>query len=385
MTAFDRTSRASPDPASHIVPAFEYLNTSSRPAAAAVRQLVEDMLSRYPVEHRDQLVARFRLSNDVAHLGAFFELFLHELLIRSGCTIIAVEPPIEGSNHSQDFLVQAPCGTRFYLEAATASGRSSASSAEEKRLNAAIEAIDCVESPDFLLGVRYYGRPTQPLSLRRLRQSLARWLSGLSEIEKGQASLWEYSESGLLFEIEPFRRSQPGTGLGARSIGTLAPEGGWVKVHNSIKRAIEKKANEYSSLDVPFVVAINTLEFSSYDNFIDALFGTEVVRSFRINGHNYYEDGRQPNGLWHSLRGASNTRVSAVIGVSRMCPWSFARCQGLFVSNPWARQPIQLSALEIDRTTVNDSTLLISKGRSIFEIFALSSTWPEDAESNERG
>ncbi len=386
MTAFDLINRTSSDPASHIISAFEYLNTSARPAAAAVRDVVDDMLSRYPFEHHDQLLARFRSSNDVAHLGAFFELFLHELLIRSGCAIIEVEPRIEGSRHSPDFFVEAPCGTRFYLEATTASGRSSASSAEERRTNEAIEAINCVASPSFLLGVSYFGRPTQSLSLGRLRRGLMRWLAELNDgtrtsLGGSQPAHWSYEENGISFDIEAFPRSQPSAG-GTRSIGLLSPEGGLVEVHNAIRDVVKKKANDYRCHDVPYVVAVNTLEFSKWENFVTALFGTEVVRATRINGEWNYESARQANGLWRP-NGARHTRVSAVVGVSRMSPWNLAQRQTIFIANPRARQPIELTALEIDRTVVEGDWMQILRGRPNSEIFALPPNWPEHVEGIE--
>ncbi|HQE70858.1 MAG TPA: hypothetical protein PK071_07045, partial [Atopobiaceae bacterium] len=49
---------------------------------------------------------------------------LHELLLVTGHVIVAIEPKLEHTPYSPDFLVQAPDGGRFYLEAVVATAKS---------------------------------------------------------------------------------------------------------------------------------------------------------------------------------------------------------------------------------------------------------------------
>src|SRR5688572_16369979 len=115
---------------------YSYLNLSARPEAAAVRAFLEDCLSRYPAEHRDDLVKRLR-SIDTTHDAAVFELLVHELLIRSGHLIVEVEPVIDGKSTNPDFLVRAPDGTEFIVECVMANGESMDAAAAQRRLTTA--------------------------------------------------------------------------------------------------------------------------------------------------------------------------------------------------------------------------------------------------------
>jgi hypothetical protein len=93
-SVFDVMERTLDAGRQHLISQFDYLNESSRAEAEKVRTVVDEFYSRCPSEHRTALRNRLRSIDDIAHHGAFFELALHELLIRAGCSIIAVEPPM---------------------------------------------------------------------------------------------------------------------------------------------------------------------------------------------------------------------------------------------------------------------------------------------------
>ncbi|MFZ5728077.1 MAG: hypothetical protein ACOY4G_01875 [Pseudomonadota bacterium] len=148
---------------------FGYLNRSDRVEAARVRALVDEWVSHYPAEHRAALVARLRSSIDEAHESAFFELALHELLRVTGHTILAIEPKLDHTPHSPDFLAATPEGAHFYMEAVTATAKSREQVAADKRLNVAVAAIERVSSPAHFLDLHVEGKPAHPIRLRHLR------------------------------------------------------------------------------------------------------------------------------------------------------------------------------------------------------------------------
>lgn len=122
MPIFDEIDRVITDRPERNMPDFEYLNLSARAAAEEVRQLLEQTYANYPVEHQNALRSRLRSQDNKAHRSALFELVLHELMLRSQCTILAVEPDLAHTERSPDFLIQAPDGSQFYLEATLATG-----------------------------------------------------------------------------------------------------------------------------------------------------------------------------------------------------------------------------------------------------------------------
>lgn len=163
----------------HLVSQFDYLNRSDRDEAVRVRDVIEDMFSRYPADAQEALRGRLRSADDTAHTSAAFELVLHELLVRAGCQVLAVEPEIDGTDRSPDFLAQTAAGERFYLEATLATGRSQAEEGADRRLHEALQAIDSVQSPDFFLDVHIAGSPSAPVSGRTLKCRLEAWLQTL--------------------------------------------------------------------------------------------------------------------------------------------------------------------------------------------------------------
>ena len=156
-SAFDQIDRDLVGGAPYRLSHFEYLNRSNRPEADRVRTLVDAFLSRIPKWHRRRLCDRLRLVDDIAHLGAFFELAVHELLIRAGCRAVAVEPPVEGTEKAPDFLVETPSGDKIYFEATLATDQSLEDVAAQRQLDQAFKTIDSIPSPDFCASVSCVG------------------------------------------------------------------------------------------------------------------------------------------------------------------------------------------------------------------------------------
>ena len=86
MRLFDDVPRSMGPRASNST-TWEFLNLSSAPDVALVREELERWFARYPDAERRELAARFRTENGGDTLAPFFELFLHELLLRLGCSI----------------------------------------------------------------------------------------------------------------------------------------------------------------------------------------------------------------------------------------------------------------------------------------------------------
>ena len=179
MTIFDDIPRPDVGPPEHGEPAFAYLNRSGRPEADRVRRLVEEWIARYPASSRDNLVSRFRSLNDDAHHSAFFELFIHELVIGRGHRVVAVEPKLPHTMKSPDFLIEAAEGHRLYLECALATGRSAEEAAPHARLDRALKAIERAQSPAHYLSVAPHGDPSGEVSMKRLTRLLEKWVAGL--------------------------------------------------------------------------------------------------------------------------------------------------------------------------------------------------------------
>lgn len=387
MPVFDDGPWDLPGGADHIVSHFDYLNSSDRVEAARVRAAVEEMFSRYPAAAQDGLRHRLRSIDDNTHLGAFFELALHDIVLRAGCTVLAVEPDLEGTPRSPDFLVETPQGQRFYLEATLATGRSRSGEGAERRLREALQAIDSVQSPDFFLDLHISGTPTAPVSGSRLRRRLKRWLQGLDyeqvrriwDENAGTIPIFTYEQNGVRFRISPVpRRLSRGSLRRSRAIGSrmLAPLS--VQPQEPIRSAILGKATRYGQLDAPYIVAVNAMsDYADADGAIDAVFGTPAV--FVRQTAEGFEDrpGRERDGVWLGAGGPTNTRVSAVFSTDRLHPWSLAQRRARLILNPWAARPLPRSPFQADVVDVHEERLRGTAGLSLQELFDLPEGWPE--------
>lgn len=360
---------------------FGYLSRSTRPEAARVRCLIEDWVSRYPEGDRSPLVARLRSKIDDAHQSAFFELALHELLLVTGHVIVAIEPKLEHTPYSPDFLVQAPDGSRFYLEAVVATAKSAQAVAADKRLNMAIAAIERVESPAHFLDLHIEGKPTEPIRGRHLRGALATWIANLPDSDEAKnVPPFVYEAFGAKFSIEaPFRKNQRDR-PDDRAIGVRSLEPYWGTPGDGVRESVEKKASKYGELDAPYIVAVNaTGEYQSEEDAIDALLGSPcvIIRQFD-DGRRETKEGRNPDGVWLGRHGPRNTRLSAVLFTKRFSPWSVELRRALLVRSPWADKPLAAAPLRVDELNPVDGRFVKSEGSALGTIFSLHEGWPED-------
>jgi hypothetical protein len=353
LSAFDQIDRDLVGGAPYRMPHFEYLNRSNRFEADRVRTLVDAFLSRYPEVDQGRICDRLRLVDDIAHLGAFFELAVHELLVRAGCRAVAVEPPVEGTQKAPDFLVETPSGDRIYFEATLATDRSREDVGAQRRLDQAFKTIDSIPSPDFWAIVSWSGIPTAPITGKTLKQKLQQWLARLDHDEVSIA--WQggvestqvlvYEEHSVRFRISPVPRPcSPGPTAPTRFIGIRMPDASWVQPSLAIRDAVNSKATRYGELDLPYVVAVNAMsEFAHEEDAVDALFGP-LATIVRRTGGDEHEFARLPDGVWNSERKGpgepTNTRVSAVLSTERLTPWTGGQQRARLIMNPWAKNPL---------------------------------------------
>lgn len=379
MHVFSEGDREGEAPSDYVVGKFDYLDASARPEAARVRDLVEAWIDDYSEDHRPKMVRRLRSRSDGLHNSAFFELFLHALLLRRGFAIVAVEP-VMPNGRAPDFLVEAPDGTRFYLEATLANGMDDVAAGADRRMRDALQAIDAVDSPDFFLHLHTRGTPGRQIAVNRLQRSVQHFVDaldhaqGVLDAEAGRpTALWQHEEHGARFMIQPVPKNSPRPG--GRAIGGRMLPAAIVQPNLAIKSAVEGKAGRYGQLDIPLVVAVNALEdFAGPQDAIDAMFGT-LAAVVRENGN--LVQRRNVDGAWRGRGGPVHTRCSALLVVERLSGWSVAQRTARLIINPWAQNPLPHLPLGVEISHVVDDRLVTEPGVSIRDIFELPDGWPE--------
>ena len=357
--------------------AFAYLNRSGRPEAARVRELVEDWLARYPAHDRDALIARLRSTIDDQHRGAFFELFVHELLLARAHRILEIEPKLPHTPKSPDFLVHAKEGHRLYLECVLATGRSQQEVAGQARLNQALSALDRTPSPRHFLDLTVHGVPTAPISIKTMTKALRTWIAGLPDGDSAMvAAPFQHTEHGATISLRAFPRRHPERAH--RAIGARLFPVRQVTVDDDVKGALEKKASRYGALGLPYVVAVNALGlFARDDAAVDALLGSPCMLVEQTADGFTQRESRNPDGVWCGPSGARRKGLSAVVSTEGVDAWNFAVRRGRLIRNPWATAPVPSFDLGMDDFQPEEGRYRIIAGQAMGEIFGLPDGWPE--------
>lgn len=392
MGLFDEIERRDEGPARHAEPQFAYLNRSARAMFSRTRQVLETWFSRYPVSEQADLRARFRSKNDPQHLSAFFELFLHQLVLRLGCSVTIHPSPGESTTRRPDFLAESPSGSRFYIEAVVVTGESEKDAAATARMNAVYDALDRLDSPNFFIGMELRGGPKTPPRAGAMRSFLRERLAPLDPDQITQLvqsagfhalPRWRFEHMGWEIDFFPIPKSPRARGKpGVRPIGMRMGEALWSDPSAAIRNAIVGKAGQYGDLDLPYAIAVNALE-AGVDriDIMEALFGREKFTvKLTPSGPSEPEMTRELDGVWTSPSGPRYTRVSAVLLAGPVLPWNVPRARICLYHNPWARRPYTSELTRLPRAIAQptrDHHMQWQDGESLATIFGLDPEWPE--------
>ncbi len=390
MTLFSKKDRDNYESKKYTENEYTYLNRSARSEAERVRQTLEEWFSRYPVEAQAELRRRFQSSH---HHSAFFELFLHEFLIRLGCRIVKIHPPIDGMTKHPDFLVESPHGSDFYLEGVLATGESHEDNAADARINTVYDALNEMESPNFFIGMKLKGSPKTSPKAKQIRSELASWLASLDPDEITElcrlrgieaAPRYHYKRDGWEVEFFPIPKSAEARGkAGVRPIGLQLHEMHILNTTEAIKNAVTTKATLYGELDLPYIIAVNALCEKSvdHDDAMDALFGKEQY-TVSMTESGEIESGeltRNLDGAWISLSGPINTRVSAVLLADRVLPWRIPQASVYLYHNPYAKIPYKSDELDnLPQYVPRGQYMELQDRESLMTVLGLSSGWPSE-------
>lgn len=348
MKLFDDATRTYTGYARRAETTFSFLNRSALPDFSATRDAVEAMFAGFPESDRVDLRARFR-SEDEAHSGAFFELFLYSVLRRMG-HVPTLHPAAGAANNRRvDFQIEV-AGRSIFIEARTLT--STQENSQGSRLLAPVlDAIDELESPDFFLHVDTEGDLKKAIAVAPIKRHLTDWLRSLDyEKIKAEAAgetghrncpVTKWVQDGCTLEFTAFPKGKA-RGKPGRAIGMEGGAAGWSDTGHRLRKMLAAKARRYGKLNTPYVIAVNVMDGGMDDeDALQALYGQEAVQ-FRT-----YPDGRresrlirQPNGLWRQHDGPRYKRVSGVLIASRLRPWCMPHSRLTLYLNPWADFPL---------------------------------------------
>ncbi len=382
MSLFDQIDRNDQRSAYHAEPEFIYLNYSGRPELQRVRDLIDGWFEQYPDGDKHQLRSSFRSKNDLEHLSAYFELFLHQSLLRKGYQI-TVHPELSHTSRRPDFLIEHPDGFSGYMEAVIASEDSNERAAERDRANRIYDVLNDVQSPDFWISVEVEGVLGRDFPKRQVVRPTQQWIDGLSyddAIRRGADtdnpvfSSTEMSLGTALVRLEAIPKGKKRGDPTARPVGIMIGGTEIIDPVDTIRGALKRKSGRYGRLDRPYIIAVNALsEGFGSDIAEDALFGMIDVAVSHGNGRL----PRMADGSWKGPKGPQNTRVSGALMVDNLRPSRLARVTWTQYHNPCGRYPLGDHIQGVPSRRMVDEGLVSNEGMTPREIFGLTENWPE--------
>ena len=342
---FKQTTRTDESPKSCAESTYAHLDRSCRPEYERIRTLIEDWCARVPSLERNEFIQRITSGDDLAFHSTLLELYTHELLLSTGHDVrFHPEPP--DTTRRPDFLAVAQDGSQTVVECTVATEDSDGERAAQARLNTLYNSINGVSSPDVFLDLRIAGTPNSCVPGSRWRKQIQDWVNALDYealLRMGpipnddKLARLELDHDGLSVTIKPIPKKRSARGKPGRPIGLQSFEGCMVTSHNQIRETVRDKASRYGAMQCPYVVVVNCLgEHADEEEIHGAMFGY--------------------SGLWSNPTRAAHTRVSAVLAIQHLLPWSIAVAEARLFHNPNAKFPYVGALASFPQTTYNSET-----------------------------
>jgi hypothetical protein len=315
---------------------------------------------------------------------------MHELLLRLGHKL-EVHPAVCGTRKKPDFQATFGNGESFYLECVVATGVSREEAARSAVKNAMQDALNRLRSPDFFIGFEVIRTGEAVPSARKIEAFLLEKLASHNP-DAADATIrpdgldcrprWLWSEKGWAIEFSimpksPNLRGRPGV----RPIAAEFEGGGWVDDRTPLRDAILERAGKYGELDLPFVVAVNSLaDHLGKIDILEALFGKEQFSFTQTSkGANGPRLERVPDGVWTSPQGPRYTRLSAVLLIHALFPWNIPRCSPCLYHNPFAEKRLVSELDRLPKMVAKGERPDWLTGDTLSSILGLDPNWPGEA------
>ncbi len=350
MRLFEEKKRTFRGIGSITEPTYTFLDRTARPEFVKVRDILENWFGRYPdgTDKKD-LRSRFTNLDEIHHDAAFFELLLHETLLRLGCKAEPHPTLPGGSSTHPEFLVRAPGGD-FYLEALVVRDESAAKAAARHRWNEAYEAIDSIKNRDFALDLTQEGTPLTSVPLASWKRKVERFLSQhdrltVQAIPYDDRPTLDLEHAGLKVSFKLIPKNYPERTPDDEHLiwATMGP-GEWFKTSKAINKKMEKKAVKYGEMEMPFILAVNVKKgWTMRNEYMDALFGEEGMRYYRDRATGESRGSavvRVGGGVWMREDGKPrNENVSAALFFENVTEMNARVVQSKLFHHPWAKKP----------------------------------------------
>ena len=288
----------------------QYLNRSARPNEIRARNRVENWFGKIPHDAQKDIRGRARSGKASQYLAAFFEILIHELLMRLGCSI-AVHPTTTTTKRP-DFLA-ANQGARFYVECTTMDPDADSLIPNVYERDIVSKINNNLFSPDYRIEGASIGKLTRYLSKKMMLPKIEKLISGdvpfVKMIIPSAGSNGDWIGCLWLRKVSwPVKE-----GVVPKIFPLGFGRGGTINAAKRLKKVLSDKASIYGELEHPYIIAVHVVNVQPDDE------------------HSALGD------LWLHHGNPLNTGVKAVWVLRGMYPWSLHRGSACLYISPWIK------------------------------------------------
>ena len=375
MKLFEDKQRYNNYPGGYSGGNYSFLDHSNSYVENNVRLLLNNWFEKYPKEYKGKLSGRLQSEEFIT---TFFELYLFGLFNTAGIPLI---PIYANDNRIPDFLTDKENG--FFIEATTSADEHYLNIGHHRVKNELFDYLNTsINDSEFFIHINLLNISNVNPSYRIIRRKIIDWLN----IIKKEESVSQYSEitnNKLLIKEKGWTllitasRNNNIIGNQKRIIGSISQGFEFDFSKDKLRKKIRKKANLYQTLDKPFLLAINMLTFNcDLMDIINAVFGdTYLVIPKEKFGPPIAK--RKENGAWFQSGKYRNQRVSALLIIKHLNPWSIANQDIIVIHHPKPNYPIDLSMIPFKQKYFDNGVFVDLDGKHPREILNLYNGWPE--------
>jgi hypothetical protein len=357
---FTSRLRTDPSPRQYSEGSHAHLDRRAGPDFDHVRKQIELWASALPPSVFSKVQRRMQSGDEREFESVFFELYVHELLVKTGHSV--THHPVLGETTKRPDFLAAAQGRTVIVEASVVTETAEADRANAARLNSLYDAINQrIKSPDYWISLDVEGVTDTPIPVVAWTAKLQAWIDSLDYTTITAASeSFEISHDSAIFHFRVLSKSESMRGnADVRPLGALSAGAEWVSSRFDVAKTLRRKAARYGKPPHPYVIAINCVGPNcDWEEIRDGVFGSD--------------------GLWPFVARPVFTRVSAVVAVHHLLPWSIARAGVLVFPNPNAALPYLGPLAALPQAMCDSKRTVIVDGTHPREWFGLERIWPAE-------
>jgi hypothetical protein len=385
MRLFENKKRTRVEPKAPGEDDYSFYDSSAWPECEVYRELLNGWIEEMSEPGQKELLPRFRQNESLEYQAALAELTIHTALKRQGYAV-DVHPKNDHTERKPDFLARDDNSAPVAFVEVTTFGPAKDFIGQQKRAADIYNGVDRAKLPaGCRLGLDIVKHGAKTPSLRKLQQSIEKWVRTIAEIKPDDPPSKTLEIDDWKIEIILFGGFRTDV-VSTHAIATAMGDSRIVSAETEIRQALSTKGKRYGKLAAPYLIAIADCKDElaggkhNDESLIDAAFGTVVTQSRVLdNSEHEHKDIRCDNGYWGHKKTARHKNVSGILLLPKPHLWDLRedRWQPLLLRNPWPDHLLPNGFLPLPGYSVDaEGKFTKTPGTRLADILKLPEVWP---------